>query len=92
LASPVSCKSLARDAHSAGSDESILRNLASKLKLRGAGRIVLAVRVRQLTPPDRVSFASLRLKAAFLFFWLFYLKEKVTDGKQADTEHTGLVP
>jgi hypothetical protein len=33
-------------AHSPNGDESILRNLASKLKLRGAGRIVLAVRVR----------------------------------------------
>src|ERR1019366_7230391 len=34
-------------------------------------------------------------KAVFLFFWMFellYLKARVTDGKQADTEHTRFVP
>jgi hypothetical protein len=78
--------------HSPGCNESILRNLASKLKLHGAGRIVLAVRVRLLTPPDRVSLPPDAEKAAILDFVLFHLKEKVTDGKQAGTEHTGLVP
>jgi hypothetical protein len=66
--------------------------LASKLKLRAGGRIVLAVRETRASP-NRTGFDPPRKIAAVLLdFWLFYLKENVTDGEQTGTEHTRLIP
>jgi hypothetical protein len=84
---------LSRNASPETSTAKIIQpKLASKLKLRGGGRIVLAVRETRASP-NRTGFDPPRKIAAVLLdFWLFYLKEKVTDGKQTGTEHTRLVP
>jgi hypothetical protein len=70
----------------------LLANLTSKLKLCGLGRIVLACPGDATFPHRTGSTRHLSAVAVLLVFWLFYLKEKVTDGKQTGTEHTRLIP
>ena len=62
------------------------------LKLLAVGRIVCGVWVdAHFPPPDGFNPRRI-LSAVHLVFWLFYLKERVTDGKQAGTEHTRFIP